>query len=677
MGILRPVKMQKIGIVGLKEDREAVLTTLHDLGVTQVETVSADTLRYLDPERGNELQRVVGDEALRFRGLKSALPPVPVGAVQTFQDLDATLAAAKSVPTTEVDDIVGALQREDDQLQSETRSIGETLDLLGKLSFYHAPLSYLDPKSYLIFLGETDPETYDTLRAAVPPEAEAMFFAGDIPGRFLLLAPRDQAEIVSRVATTSAVKLSPIPHLQGTVVEERARLEARRAAIDERRAQIHARLTVLSTQWYPTIAGLEEALSIQNRLFEVYTKLGAGRVTFAIEGWTPQRDLRRLEAAVDLASRQRAHFYLVPTKEEAPTLLDNPPGIRRYEFFIRFYSLPQADEWDPTLVFAIVFPIFFGFMLGDFGYGLVILGVSIWMIRGFPGAQHLPKKGRNFVKMIMGPKGMQQLGYALLPGCAIAIALGLVLDEFFGFTPLHTYFGYVAPIQPGVNVGLLLLVAGFIGLGMVTLGFLFGALKEYFHRRIRGTIAKVGGIVFAWGIAFLGLSVIYKTDTFSHPLFILYLSAVIGGLVLMVAGEGIQTGVMGLIEVVSHILSYTRLVGILLASVILASVINFISFHLIHHGSFLIVVGLLVLLIGQSFNVILGVFEPGIQGARLIFVEYFSKFYTGNGRPFRPFGGKRTHTTSALPEATAASAVGTSPVGGPFISSSEAPPVPA
>ncbi|EQD54468.1 V-type ATP synthase subunit I, partial [mine drainage metagenome] len=479
MGILRPVKMQKIGIVGLKEDREAVLTTLHDLGLTQVETVSADTLQYLDPERGNELQRVVGDEALRFRGLKSALPPIPVGAVQTFQDLDATLAAAKSVPTAEVDDTVGALQREDDQLQSETRSIGETLDLLGKLSFYHAPLSYLDPKSYLIFLGETDPETYDTLRGAVPPEAEAMFFAGDIPGRFLLLAPRDRAEVVSRVATTSAVKLSPIPRLHGTVVEERTRLEARRAAIDERRAEIHTRLTVLSTKWYPTVAGLEEALSIQNRLFEVYTKLGAGRVTFAIEGWTPQRDLRRLQAAVDLASHQRAHFYLVPATEAAPTLLDNPPGIRRYEFFIRFYSLPQADEWDPTLVFAIVFPIFFGFMLGDVGYGLVILGVSIWMIRGFPGAQHLPKKGRNFVKMIMGPKGMQQLGYALLPGCAIAIALGLVLDEFFGFTPLHTYFGYVAPIQPGVNVGLLLLVAGFIGLGMVTLGFLFGALKEY------------------------------------------------------------------------------------------------------------------------------------------------------------------------------------------------------
>ncbi len=671
MGLLRPVRMLKIGIVGLKEDREGVLTTLHDLGVAQVETVSADTLQYLDAERGNELQRVVGDEALRFRGLKSALPASPVGKPRSFQNLQATLDAAQSVPTAVVDDVIGSLAREDDRLQTENRSIGDTLEVLGKLSFYRQRLSYLDPRNYLVFLGETDPETYETLRGAVPPEAEAMFFPGDVPGRFLLLAPRDQADVVSRVAATSAVRLTPIPRLRGTVEEERGRLEARRAEIDQRRAEIRAQLGVISATWYPTVAGLEEALSIQNRLFEVYTKLGASRVAFAIEGWVPERDLRRLQAAVDLASHGRAHFYTVPTDEEAPTLMDNPPGIRRYEFFIRFYSLPQADEWDPTLVFAIVFPIFFGFMLGDFGYGLVILGISIWMIRGFPGAQHLPKKGRNFVKMIMGPKGMQQLAYALLPGCAIAIGLGLVLDDFFGFTPLHTYFGYVAPIQPGVNVGLLLLVAGFIGLGMVTLGFLFGALKEYFHHHLRAAVAKVGGILFAWGIAFLGLSVIYKTDTFSHPAFVLYLALVVGGLVLMVGGEGIQTGVMGLIEVVSHILSYTRLVGILLASVILASVINFISFHLVHHGSFLIVVGLLILVIGQSFNVILGVFEPGIQGARLIFVEYFSKFYTGNGKPFRPFGAKRTHT-AAPPPATAASAVGTSPGVGPFIRSSDA-----
>ena len=108
-------------------------------------------------------------------------------------------------------------------------------------------------------------------------------------------------------------------------------------------------------------------------------------------------------------------------------------------------------------------------------------------------------------------------------------------------------------------------------------------------------------------------------------------------------------GMMGFIEVVSHILSYTRLVGILLASAVLALAINNISGGLLYGGTIVgIIAGFVILLVGQSFNVILGVFEPGIQGARLIFVEYFSKFYTGNGKVFRPFGAPRSRTVSPL-----------------------------
>jgi V/A-type H+-transporting ATPase subunit I len=121
-------------------------------------------------------------------------------------------------------------------------------------------------------------------------------------------------------------------------------------------------------------------------------------------------------------------------------------------------------------------------------------------------------------------------------------------------------------------------------------------------------------------------------------------------------------GMMGLIEVVSHILSYTRLVGILLASAILALVINSIGGGLVHSGTVFsgailtIIAGLAIIVMGQAFNVIIGVFEPGIQGARLIFVEYFSKFYSGNGRVFRPFGAPRTRTVSPMAAEPAAAA---------------------
>jgi V/A-type H+/Na+-transporting ATPase subunit I len=262
---------------------------------------------------------------------------------------------------------------------------------------------------------------------------------------------------------------------------------------------------------------------------------------------------------------------------------------------------------------------------------------------------------------------MRQLAYTLLPGCLLAIGLGLWWDEFFGYPLFFHLFGYVAPTDLKANpgfVGLLLLFAGFVGLGMVTLGFLFGLLKEYFHHHRRGAIGKAGGILFAWGIAFFGLSLIKPKTlgpltsagfSFSSPLFLTYLGLLVVGLALLLGAEGAMTGAMSVIEVLSHILSYTRLVGILLASIILALVINTIGSSAILGGTIIgIIGGLVIIVAGQSFNVILGVFEPGIQGARLIFVEYFSKFYTGNGKPFRPFGSARTHTVSSLTPAAPA-----------------------
>ncbi|MGA8302934.1 MAG: V-type ATPase 116kDa subunit family protein [Thermoplasmata archaeon] len=670
MGLLRPERMTKVGILGLKEDRERVLTVLHDLRIAQVEPLSPAALAGLAPERGTETQRAIGDEALRFRGLKTALPAVPVGAPRRFDSLADILAATRTVP---IDAEVGELTRENDRLLSERQATEETISLLEKLGFYSDRLDLLRAQSFVSFFGEGDPEATTALRAALPLSADAQFLNDPTgSGRFLISLRRNSADLLARTAQTSGVHLSAVPPLSGTASQELEHLRLRREEILRRRVAIAERLGALARDWYPTVAAIDEALQVENRKVEVLAKLGAGRSTFALEAWVPSRDMPRFEKVIDSASGGRAYLYSVPTEEEPPTLMSHPGGIRRFEFFIKFYSLPQSDEWDPTLVFAIVFPIFFGLMLGDWGYGLTILLICLWMIAGFPGVRYLPKFGRTFVSRIMGPQGMRQLAYALLPGCAIAIGLGVYWDEFFGYHLFGRLFSYSAPVDllRSDDVGALLIIAGFIGLAMVTVGFLFGLLKEYFHHHPRGVVGKAGGIAFSWGVAFMGLSVIMvktlgpltKSRSFSSPFFDFYLAVLAVGLVMMIGGEGIQTGMMSLIEIVSHILSYTRLLGILLASVILALVINSVGGGLIGGGAVVgIIAGLAIILVGQSFNVILGVFEPGIQGARLIFVEYFSKFYSGNGKPFRPFGGARTHTASSLtPEGAPA---------GPFVQS--------
>ena len=651
---LRPVAMEKVCLIGLRSDQERILTVLHDLRIAQVEPLSPPVLAELGPERGSETLRRIGDETLRFRGLVAALPPSPTPARRHFGSLDEALALAASVS---IDTEVGALVREDDRLQTELKAVDDTTTFLDNIDFYPERLALLRSKSVHAYYGEGPTDAVDRLRRALLTAGDATFLNGPVgeKTRFLLIGRSSAGEAISSTALLEGIRLVPVPELDGTVRDERERLRARRGEIAQRRREIHDRLAVISKEWYPTVAAVLEELEVENRKAEVLTRLGASGSAFALEAWVPKRDKARLRAVIDAETGGRVHLTTVPTDEEPPTLMSNPRGIRRFEFFVRFYSLPQATEWDPTLVFSIVFPIFFGLMLGDWGYGLVILLVAFWMIAGFPGARHLPASGRRFVKMIMGPKAMQQLAWALLPGCAIAIGLGLFWDEFFGFGLLHALVGYAAPIKPdaGADVGHLLLLAGFIGLGMVVLGFLFGAVKEYFHHRPRGVLAKSGGIVFAFGIAFFGLAMIHHTAGPSgHPIDYLWYTCIGLGLSLLIGGEGIQAGMLGLIEIVSHILSYTRLIGILLASVILALVINTIAVARFQAGGPLeplwILIGLVVLLAGQTFNVILGVFEPGIQGARLIFVEYFSKFYTGNGRPFRPFGVPRTVTVPSV-----------------------------
>ena len=657
--VLRPVRMAKVGLLGLKDDEERVLTILHDLRIAQIEPLSPASMAELGPERGPEELRQVGDETLRFRGLLSALPPVPAGPPHLFGSIADILAATKTVT---IDDEVGQLRREDDQLATEQKAAEATEKLLGQLSFYPDRLEFLDSKSFLAFYGETASDDYAEFAAALHEQPDVHLLPGPEgdPVRFLVLIPPRSGDVLARLSQARGVRLTAVPRLAGTVAEELARVGTQKADLARRRHAIAERLLEVSKEWYPRVSAIAEALEIENRKAEVVVKLGASRTAFALEAWVPDRDVERLGAIVERETGHRTFLYRVPTDEEPPTIMSNPRGVRRFEFFIRFYSLPQATEWDPTLVFSIVFPIFFGFMLGDWGYGLTILLICLWMIRGFPGARFLPKFGRNFVKMIMGPRGMQQLAYALLPGCAIAIGFGLYSDSFFGYGLFHALFGYVGwgdtlkTIVPHY-----LLFAGFVGLGMVVFGFLMGAIGEYFHHHRRGVVAKSGGIVFAFGIAFFGLAVIHHaTSPASDPLIYLWYACLGVGLVMLLAGEGLQMGMMGLIEVVSHILSYTRLVGILLASAILALVINNIGSGLIVGGAVVgIVAGLVIILIGQSFNVIIGVFEPGIQGARLIFVEYFSKFYHGNGRVFRPFGSTRTRTLSPVAPESAPAAV--------------------
>jgi V/A-type H+-transporting ATPase subunit I len=162
---------------------------------------------------------------------------------------------------------------------------------------------------------------------------------------------------------------------------------------------------------------------------------------------------------------------------------------------------------------------------------------------------------------------------------------------------------------------------------------------------------KIGWLLFAWGISLLGLALLggQTVNPMKNLIAGGYFGMIFAGVGLMFLGEGFRA-LMELPSIISHILSYMRIVGIFIASVIFADLISNVFFvKALREGGMLtgttgVIIGFLILLIGHFFNNIIAIFEPGIQGARLIYVEFFSKFFHGRGRPFQPFGTNRQFT---------------------------------
>ena len=174
-------------------------------------------------------------------------------------------------------------------------------------------------------------------------------------------------------------------------------------------------------------------------------------------------------------------------------------------------------------------------------------------------------------------------------------------------------------------------------------------IKSYWMHEKKHIFGKLGWLSVAWGISLIGLTILHhgSVSPTIYPIAGVYIGALVVGLGLIAYGEGPQT-LIELPSIISHILSYTRLLGILLASVELAAVIDTIFLGDLNSGIAFAIVGVVILVFGQMFNLILALFEPGIQGARLIYVEFFSKFYHGNGKMFSPFRGGRTYTVAEI-----------------------------
>ncbi len=631
--LLRSEKIIRVRVIGSNDCRKTVISALHDVGVMQLEELSGEAAEMLQKRVTAENVEFLNRELLRFRGMEAVLPHRRVGERKYFASTRELLEAAANV---KADNEIKTLRERETALNAALRELENRLQIVQKMSGLDYDLSVFRSAHISSFIASGGEDIKGTVKGAIEDAV-----VKDIGDACLVAIRADREAELARLANEKGMSLVAVPEMNGTPSEfgERTRLEAE--ALRAELETVSKRLSDIADIHFPAIAQIREQLDIESKKYDVSEKLAGTTDAFALEGWIPSRYFGMLGEMLDNLTSGSVILSRVKTNEEPPTLFRNPRGVKLFEFFIRFYSLPREYEIEPTLVFAFVFPLFFGLMVGDWGYGLAILLISLFIIHRLdhPVAHsHIPKFLSRFVLMIMGPNALRTLAKALIPSSLVAIAVGALFNEFFGFQVLpFTVFA----VEPGLAK--LLLISGYIGLLLVSFGLILGAINEYTVGHRKGIAGKAGWLAFAWGIAVFGLNLLHRVPmNFANPGVSVPVALIIGGVATVLAVEGTM-GAMEIPSIISHILSYTRIVGILLASVILASVIN-IALSAFASDPLLIPVGIFIVIVGQVFNLIIAVFESGIQGARLLYVEFFSKFYKGNGRYFRPFSSPRNYT---------------------------------
>ncbi|MDF1525038.1 MAG: V-type ATPase 116kDa subunit family protein [bacterium] len=449
-----------------------------------------------------------------------------------------------------------------------------------------------------LFTGPMDRENMAAI-IAYPPEREAMI-------RRLL-----GEESIAKIRLPTEYEDRPLATTLRLLIRRQKELPVQIRELSDS-------LALISTVRYGALCRIREIL--RERLDEFRTMaLGAhSRHTFFLRGWIPEEKVQNMLGTVKSSYNDEVLVQAVPARfdehAKVPVQLSNPPFVRIFEPLVSLLALPRYGSLDPTPFMAFFFPLFFGFILGDIAYGIVLLGLSAWTFRRF-GDRPLV---RSFSAIFM------------LSGVS-TVVFGLLFGEFLGNLGQQWGLHPVLMDRARLFIPLLLIVVG-LGLTHIMLGLLLNLIVSVRQGQRRHWISALANMMSLAGL----VAVIVSTAGFlprgGHiGLFLLLL-----GIPLLLFNEGLM-GPLELLKTFGNVLSYVRLMAIGISSVVLAQVANMIG-----GTTESLAVGVFLALIFHTLNFALGVFSPTIHSLRLHYVEFFSKFYQPGGRPYKPFKRHRT-----------------------------------
>ncbi|WP_435100587.1 V-type ATP synthase subunit I [Halarchaeum sp. P4] len=701
--MLRPEQMSKVSVTGTKNVIRDVIEVTHDQRVVHLTDYDESVEGF---SSGNPLEGAdeASEKLVTVRSLINILDVSEEDAgparIVTDEALEEEFEEVRQ-QVNELDDRRDAIEGDLEDIEEEIAAAEPFVELGIDLDLLHG----YENLDVVVGSGDTDAVGH-ALADASQIQSYEVFSEGDVFAAVAYPESGAPEDALSEALVGLDIERYAIPDVKGSPDEYLEHLEHRKQQLESDLESVESDLESLRLEHAGFLLAAEEKLSIEVQKAEAPLHFATTEHAFFAEGWIPTKDYEGYASALKDALGERIEVeeleraeYEPPeheighgeqeaatdggTADQPPVVQDNPKVVEPFEMLVRVINRPNYFDLDPTIILFLTFPVFYGFMIGDVGYGVLYTAAG-WLMYTRMDSDALAALG----------------GVTVISGVA-TIVFGILYGEVFGF---HLISEYVWNGHPPLHKGLMpanaqwarlwLIVSVLAALVHLTLGYGIDTYKRLRHgawdaltEGASWAILMVGLWVWIFSRAMESAKPALLFDALSgQPLGFTGFSPTVGwvalgigvvGYALLIYAEGAIGAVEGALNSLTHVLSYTRLAAVMLAKGGMAFVVNLLffgayetegEFHfmtshgwsyvqshhpeaqlmfggLVHGPITAVIGGLIIFVLGHALVLALGVTSAGLQAVRLEYVEFFGKFYEGGGEKYEPFGHQRTYTT--------------------------------
>ena len=648
------VKMKHLRALGLREGRGKLLRRLRSLGCVEISTPKSlpPEWDFLSAPDGDELSHHLGEadelsaalEVLRSRGIKDKgglLVPLPQVAEETLFDESAynqSLVVARQI--NEANSALNAQQAKRSKLETQLRALepwkelSVPLDMTGTRrtdAMFVAVSLRLDRAEVKRRLDEAT-ELYDLTWAGTDREFQY----------FMVLVHKSAAQEVQAALLDLGCARLNLRSWSGTAAENCLVLQRQLGELDREAASLQKSIDDQAGSVFDLKVALDKA-GQEVTLERAKARLLDTEYTFFLDGWFPAEREEAVKAALE--EHGMAYDIADPTEEEYPQVpiqLKSNKLTDPFTVVTAMYSMPAYDGVDPNPFMAPFFILFFGFMMNDIGYGLLMaLGTALFLAKARPKGD----KGRMMSMFFMC--GLSSIFWGSLTGSFFGdffpqlfklidpSLLGLLKPPIGGGDPTWFWPALFNPVNNTIQV-----MIGSMALGVIQV--FTGMAISMGEKLKRGEVLDAVSNELAWYCILIGAALAIGGPMAAPVLGTVGQVLLFGGLGLLLIGNLIRAkGLGGLVGFggaiyngvsgyFSDILSYLRLMALMMAGAIIAQVFNTLG------AVFGLVPFIIVALIGNVLNLVLNLLGCYVHTLRLQCLEFFGRFYKDGGKAFDP-----------------------------------------